>query len=37
MTNNAWVNNINNIDLNKKNNEAFGNINQRSALNFDII
>jgi len=37
MSDSVWANNINNIDLNKKNNEAFGNINQRSALNFDII
>ena len=37
MPNSAWANNINNKDLKKKSNEAFGHINQRSALNFDMI
>lgn len=37
MANSVWENNINNKDLNKQNHEDFGNINQRSALNFDII
>ena len=37
MSKSALPNKINSKDLNKKNNEDFGNINQRSALNFDII
>ena len=37
MAKSALPNKINSKDLNKKNNEDFGNINQRSALNFDII
>ena len=37
MPNSAWANNINNKDLKKKSNEVFGHINQRSALNFDMI
>ena len=37
MAKSALPNKINSKDLNTKNNEDFGNINQRSALNFDII
>jgi hypothetical protein len=37
MSKSALPNKINSKDLNKKNNEDFGNINKRSALNFDII